>query len=362
MIKYLIVIMGFLNFFRCAPGTQKPSSTKSSFHGMENLSVEFIALNDNFGKDKEQVFFKNYPLTEADPTSFIALDANYGKDKNAVFYCFDRRESQTYFTTRKGSIIKLDLADPSSFKVLQNGYGMDKNYGYYEGKSFNIKDPESFICIGPFMAKDRFQVYYEDTILEKIDGNSFELINSFYAKDHKNYYIYNYPGLEHSTPRIIANTSDELILLDYPFSKNKQYVFYANQRIDGIDPEHCIILNSSYVKDDQHVFLMGKLIPNADAASFTLSELDNEATNTSSYSLDHNHVFFGLQIIDKADPKSFEFLGYDYGKDKNNVYFKNKPIQNVDLATFKVNNYRTDEGDAIDKNSAFNLGKRMKKN
>ena len=45
----------------------------------------FKILNENFAKDKDTIYYKEYDILEADINSFEILDEDSGKDKNYIF-------------------------------------------------------------------------------------------------------------------------------------------------------------------------------------------------------------------------------------------------------------------------------------
>ncbi len=120
------------------------------------------------------------------------------------------------------------------------------------------------------------------------------------------------------------------------YAKDASHVFLHGKLIKGADPSSFEILSSSnwnYSQDSKNVFYDGKLIEGIDRASFSKVPrgVDDEQYFTDGVSL----VYFG-KVIGKTDRESIESLGNSYAKDRTQVFYMDKPIENADPASFKI--------------------------
>ncbi len=149
--------------------------------------------------------------------------------------------------------------------------------------------------------------YY--SVFQAADTGTFSVINDFLAKDKNNvYYITRWKNipLKDADPRTF-----EYIGESYPFI---------------------------YAKDKKRVYAIEKfgdpiyIIKNADPSTFKLLK--------ENYSKDKNNVYFQEKPAKGIDVKTFEILGYFHVKDKNNIYVREvydyKPIRGADMKTFEI--------------------------
>lgn len=113
----------------------------------------------------------------ADPSTFECLANEYGRDRDHVFF---------------GSRL-MPVIDAASFEVLPSGYSKDQDqvyYGYYSGQIIQGADPSTFEVFDLTMTKDRQTVYCWDDLdtivhLDSVDPTSFRRFGSCYRdKDH----------------------------------------------------------------------------------------------------------------------------------------------------------------------------------
>lgn len=354
--KGLLMITGILSMTKCQKG-----QGKVMFNGKVVEDKNFIVLNKSFGKDSTNVFYKDYIIEKADAATFTALNEHYAKDKTQVYYCDEYRESQTYFTTKNKTINILNGADPNTIRVIDEDYAVDQKQGYFLGYAFNVKDVTTFTAIHRYFSKDKFNVYYNTQLVPGLDGESFELINNNYAKDKNNYYLFGFPSEEISIPQKITDSRLTLEILEHPFSKNTEKVFYKNKVINGINPKMAMVIGSSYIKDDQKVFKRTEIVKDADPLSFKIPEQIQAYHDSDFFALDDHSVYYDKYKLPNADPKTFVIIGLDYGKDDKHVFFKNKVVHNVDVSSFKIYNHGHGDEDAEDKNGTFSKGIKIKK-
>jgi hypothetical protein len=167
------------------------------------------------------------------------------------------------------------------------------------------------------------------------DGkNIYYLHGNNYSTNKKYYYIFN--GADAKTFGIIGNS----------FVKDKNHVYYTtrwkNIALESADPKTFEYIGESYplvyAKDSKRVYVIEKygdpvhIIKNAHPATFELLK--------ENYSKDKNHIYFQEKPAKGIDVKTFEILGYFHVKDKNHVYMRNlydyNPVKGADIETFEI--------------------------
>lgn len=173
-------------------------------------SPSFEMINDSYSKDQERVYFRGYPILQADPKTFTSIKHShrfteeiYAKDQSNVYI-------ERYI---------IPHADPATFELFNWDWAKDKNYVFYKGRHLPEIDVKSFEPIH-YIAKDRNHPYDQGNFISGIDGETFEEIpSSFFYRD-KNY-VYS--------------------------SDNVKYIFYGKDKkpiapkdfiyVENIDPE-----------------------------------------------------------------------------------------------------------------------------
>lgn len=220
------------------------------------------------------------------------------------------------FTTYTKEFIRLE----NTFELIEcirTGY--DRCIANPEGKPVKIKD----ISTGEEKnyVTDGKKIYYTN-----------ENNDSSY---HKKYYSV-FEGADAKTFSVIGSS----------FVKDKDNVYYITRRnntaLKSADPKTFEYIGESYpfvyAKDKKNVYAVEKfgdpvyLIANADPATFELLS-DN-------YSKDKNHIYFQEKPAKGIDVKTFEILDYFHVKDKNNIYIRSyngyKPVKGADLKSFEL--------------------------
>lgn len=186
-------------------------------------------------------------------------------------------------------------ADLETFKVISNGYGYakDKNLVYYYGKPTDL-DPKTVTFLGDFWVNDNTNVYFNQEKIVGADAATFIALGEIYS------YI--------------------------RFAKDKNNVFFQQAP----------------------VVMEPKELPAPDSASFTLIDSAYAKDSSRVYYIARYNSSIGISVIKEADPKTFESLGsvitdkgtknYAYAKDRSHVYFFDKPLPGVDVATFEFVN------------------------
>ena len=320
----------------------------------ENVEINnLMPISPNFLKDENAIYrlvsgpdYASYKMLttieEADPETFKVISKSndsYILDKNNVYFY--------------GSII--EDADVNTFKLLDFGYAKDGQSIFINGDSLNLKhiDVESFELLNNYYSKDKNAVYfalgeYIWSIQEVENANleTFEIIDGkdFYAKDNNNCY---YQGEISSCGNNTVFVESDCFNL---FKDNDSGLIYSNfvllEEADGESFEEVEYEGITMFKDNNNLYILNDkpecercgceldliIYKNADYNSF---EFMNR------YSKDKNNVYFfnggtHAKLIEKADPQTFEFLGTDYSKDYNSVFFKDVMILNADVDSFEV--------------------------
>lgn len=108
--------------------------------------------------------------------------------------------------------------------------------------------------------------------------------------------------------------------------------------------EGIILALGYYAKDKNHVYAAGKILSEADPATFNFIGEDIYAPLAAPYIRDKNHIWANGKIIDKADSCTFTVLSSRWAKDKNQVYnhyydsygHSQFSIVDADAATFRI--------------------------
>lgn len=302
-------------------------------------------LNENYGIEDGEVYYINRKIEGADAKTFeVFEDGEYAKDKNNVYY-----EENV-----------LNEADPKSFKLLTKiSYGLSKdknNLYFWENKVNNIDVKTLEIMTDEFSIylKDKNGVYIlfsynggvpvdldnvimSPKILKNVDKQTFQLIGGGYSKD-KNSVYYIGKKIDGVVPQNFK------VLKDYIFTDEKNVYLYGEKK-EEIDLQTLKFFDddSSYFFDKNNIYFQGDKLENADFESFKIME--------SNFSKDKNNVYAGNEKIDGADAKTFEVIDAYAGftRDKNYLYHSNERIKNSDPYTFE----RVNEHLVRDKNQFY---------
>ena len=306
--------------------------------------ISIFSLGHGYAIDKNNVYYEDHIIKNADANSFFILNYGYAKDKNAAYY--------------KGNVIG-DIT--CNFRTLKNakGYATNNTVVFYNGEPLQGSDPMAFEPIGDtsypdaeYIVLDDFFVYYNGQIVDGLDRESFHsLSKNFYADVNNVYYVISpLVGLNPET----ANVLNEYYILDNNtayYCDRKEIVKLDDFKLENsnIRIRHQIIINNDdvYYKGLKISGLVGHEV-----------ELDN---NFSGYIRDNNSIYYYLNKID-ADINNFTILGFGYATDTNKLFFKDKVIKEgkfLDNAELIENNIY--DSTQISHNDNVDLGGNFKK-
>ncbi|GAB4029855.1 DKNYY domain-containing protein [Spirosoma gilvum] len=142
--------------------------------------------------------------------------------------------------------------------------------------------------------------------------------------------------IEEADPESFVAINDEC-------GKDKAHVFYLGRILPEADPATFEFLGSAYSRDKRNGYSEDKLISN-DGPHFNIvpNPAETPANVTAEgipYAHDRYRVYKGTFIIEGTDPATFVFVpmfnGYYLTHDKQGVYFRDRPIEGADGATFQ---------------------------
>ena len=159
----------------------------------KNCTVPDGWKNGYYVQNNQVVYFHGFPaqgklLKDADPKTFKTIFNDFGKDKNHVYYT--------------DSIIT--GADPATFQHLGELYSKDQHHGFFayytisdDGAHFEIvpncqDKPYSDDAPPVVFTRDRFKVYNGEFVLEGADPETFVFVPMFNGYDlaHDKNYVY----------------------------------------------------------------------------------------------------------------------------------------------------------------------------
>jgi hypothetical protein len=324
-----------------------------------------------FAKDKNSVYLGDTRISGADPETFIAIaafdNAYYAKDRSHVYF-FDG----VSFPFHELPVAVLPGADaatfvnvyPDVFKDKNHVYGM--NYKFYAPTCVTCQqaDAATFVALGGGYFKDRNHFYWWDKILKDVSTTAFTVLgDSGYAKDSQHVY--------HGGDILEAADPHTFRLIDgYEnwYATDSAHVYIRGFAVDKLDPKSLVVINQSYAKDVDTVWLTLRFdpagaLPNADPSTFEILPIKGTQAGTfapieSEWSRDATHVYFLNSLLPDADPKTFSALSGRLGKDISHVYCMERLVQGADPLTFVAST--TDAWSGQDKNHKYDCEKIVK--
>ena len=169
--------------------------------------------------------------------------------------------------------------------------------------------------------------------------------------------IYGLPGMLFNLQKGIPNSGY--------FSKGSA-VYLDGRKIKEADAAsfEVMTLDEYYAKDQNNVFFYGKVVAGADPKTFAAVKppVDASDPNASSdrsplYWKDAQHVYFNGKPMEGADATSFVHFSGLYSKDSSRVYYQERIVETAIPEKFRIIHT---EGVATDGSAVFIYGKRSK--
>lgn len=201
----------------------------------------------------------------------------------------------------------VEAADKSSFTVIHHPF---LNIGSCGQLVFNY-------------GRDSKHVYFQGRIIDGADPDTFSFFHRSYAKDKRSVY---------GPSRRISGRLEEFRVLVGSYATDGLNHFYEDEIID--DPDFEILVGGyGYARSSTRVFRYGKVLDGVDASSF------EHMFPASRITRDKNHVYYEDKPIIGADPKTFEQLPPPYlFRDWRAVYLEKKEL---DPTSYRFSKYGT---------------------
>jgi len=298
-------------------------SIKPPYYEGQKVGEKFATIGQYYYLDENSVYgvisydngYMLKKIIEADRGTFEVLkDGYFAKDKNNVYY-----QGQT-----------LKGADPDTFKIVSLLYAKDVKKVYCQGKEFIGIDPLTFQIIGTrdwHVAKDINNVVFRCEKISSADSASFVFVESFYFKDKNNIYFVA------SDRASIIEGADPFSFSTYKsnadYSRDKNFVYLDNKKINGADPNTFTILEPSvhfYSKDNKRVFYYENTVNGADPDTFIVVDLPGGCQPRSSvcwentYGRDKNYVYRNGEKIEGLQPNNLEQYNNELKKSGSSLY------------------------------------------
>ena len=328
---------------------------------------------ESFVKDKRSVYCGEKKIKDADPATFKIVNSPWAKDKEHVYQAWRLMEN---INPADCTADDLDGCNSLTMQALLPGHEIIGNKMYYNGELIEEADPETFVVITDpeyrrnnyWYAKDKNNVYvYESTfsnnervkVIEGADPETFEFTEDYcsssdshifhYAKDKDSVFCWmtELEGADPETFEAVGYSSNYYGGSALVIDKNNLY--FGSTKIKNIDRNSLEIIKESgngnrarFLKDKNNVYFLTFSLEEGELNVFEQADVLTFEYLGSDYSKDKNHVYWSSGIIEDANPENFEILSERYSRDKVNVYYAKELINGADPETFvNIKNYYT---------------------
>lgn len=237
--------------------------------------------------------------------------------------------------------------DPVSFKALDDRFARDAKRGYFLGSSIAGSDGASFVVVSANEARDRHAVYYCDTYrkgqeywaiqhlrihpIEGADAGSYTAIGQGYARDVRRVYFQG-RAFDARDPASFEPLAGD-------FGRDAQRGYYARQEIaDSHGPSFEAVDDSdiAYARDRQHGY-------------YAHGNVDGDREEARDI----------VRILRTPNPAAIRVLGRGYAADPQHVWYRGRPLQGADPATFTSDPSYQAGVDATDRSGNWQQGRRV---
>lgn len=258
-----------------------------------------------YGRDVRRVYFEGVLIEGADSASFQDLGSGYARDSQAVY-------GKRHKLTERAA----------QFRLLEAGYASDGEKYFFADV---VIEDQGFELLAYGYARTRDRVFHNGAVLAGAEPRTFAMVPKGYGYARSADSVYRH-GIK------LAGVDAATFEIKWPSNStalDKDRVYYNDQPIQGADPATFEQISPVYLfRDRRAVYLEGKEIVGADPLTARHSKFR-------SYVIDAKSVYYqGVRL--ERDVATFEELQPFYTRDKNGVYHRNRPMEDVDLASFKA--------------------------
>ena len=336
---------------------------KLDFVGLDGLKI----FNEGYLKDKKNVYkisVNDNDKVKVEPIKNLNIDVasfedifgglNY-KDKNSVYYV-DENNGKVSLKILKG-------ADPATFEF--GIISKDKNSVFIGNQKLKGVSSKGFEVLNDSLdfVKDYKNVYYLDResdgitykveVLDtkEVDIPSFKFLGDSYNKyyrDKNNIYFLNDRDDKMKLEKLAGANLKTFEIMDGNFARDDKNLYIFEYKVDGIDPKTFETLNYEMIKDKNGVYFLENISEENENSEIKTKKLNlkgldlrsfKKVNDSDYYFKDKNSIYYedsgNLHKIESADLKTFKDLDYNFAKDKNNIYYKNKKLDGIDAASFE---------------------------
>ena len=353
--------------------------------GADPATFEFGIIS----KDKNSIFIGNQKLKGVSSKGFEVLNdsLDFVKDYKNVYY-LDRAEDGITFIPRVQNIEGVDVATlefagghySKYYKDKNNVYFMDNRDGKIKFKKLAYVNPKTFEMVDDTFARDDKNLYIFEYKLDGIDPKTFKKLSYEMVKDKNGLYFLEDIEKENENIEIKVQKLNIKGLdlktfehIDGDYYKDKNNVYYESDnnlyKIENADLKTFEILDSSYTgygnfsKDKNYIYLNNKKLEGIDVKTFEKMQANLIRDKNDIYKVEENEGKHGFKIVPinaRIDFKNLKNLDWGYFKDDKNIYYfdgdKFEKIEGADASSFEKVKY---SDFYKDKNYVYYNGKKI---
>jgi hypothetical protein len=167
-------------------------------------------------------------------------------------------------------------------------------------------------------------------VVEGADAKTFQQLTKYYGIDKLS--VFN------ETKKLIKRDPATFKVIKRYVTADKYGVYYDNNIIPNSHGPSFRFLNDKYAVDDNQVYY-NPSDPNSILHGIDKNSFSVLGDDYSEYAKDKKQVFYKGKSIDDADVKSFSILKNDFSKDGTSIFFKREKIKEADYNSFQILSY-----------------------